>query len=778
MFIYNIRTALRNIFRLKNHTVIGLTGLAIGFACVFVITAWTIQELNYDRFHTHSKCIYMATTEMKTNNGDIITLAETPSALAQGLKNKIPAIEQSFHFTYLYGKREIKSENNSFEETGIAADSKMLEVLNFPLLEGSADYLERPNSILLTEQLAKKLFPNDTPVGKTLEYKNNKTLTVRGVIKNIPENSSLKFSFIVSYQTEMGNNLTWSQFSDATFIKLAPNTDIANTKKIANSIWTENVKYEQYTMSLIPITNLRYGANFGAFNAEHGNSLKLYSFMGIALLILILASLNYANLVSAYSIKSKDEIRIRKINGASFNNILKKFLTESVINSIIVSVAAVILSAFFIRLFQFLLDINISSKYLIISYIAGAVVSLLIVGIISGLYPAIITSSFFPVLKNQNTNSSLYRVKLKNAFILSQFILSITLTITSLIIIRQTNYLKKFDVGYNPQNIIQIYMPPEGAKKFETIRTNLLSNPNIEQVSFSRASIVNLGSFFTTNKWKWEGIKGATSTSITRLDIDYAYLDVFQIPLLEGQNFSVSKTNKGKVIVNEKLANLIGAGNPIGKILRQGENRFEIIGLVKDFHFQNISNSIQPLLFTNSDTQHRMYVKIASNTNEGIDAVKKQFIQFYNQPFDYNYIEDSLNELYINENKISLGIVVFAILSIILSCIGLIGLVTFNNELKMKEIGVRKVCGAKITEIIILLNKEIIKWFAFGFIISCLLSWHLMTQWLENFVFKTPLSWWIFLLGAIVVIIIITITLTRLTLKAAKTNPVDSLKYE
>jgi len=715
---------------------------------------------------------------MKTNNGDIVTLAETPSALAQELKNKIPAIEQSCHFTYLYGKREIKSGNNNFAEIGVAADAKMLEILNFPLLEGNIDYLDHPNSIFLTEKLAQKLFPNETSIEKTVEYQNNQVLTVKGIIKNIPENSSIKFDFIVSYQTEIGNNLTWSEFSDATLIKISPDADIAKTKQMTISIWRDNVKYEQYSINIIPITKFRYDGNFEAFNAEHGNYLKLYLFIGIALLILILASLNYANLMSAYSIKRTGEVSVRKINGASFYNILKAFLVESIINSIIVSVMAILFSTFLIRLFQFILDINISSKYLITSYIAGCVVSLMIVGITSGLYPAIITSSYLPFSKNQSNNSFLKGIKLKNAFILSQFILSITLTITCLVIVRQTNYLNKFDVGYNPQNIVQVYMPPEGANNFETIRNNLLSNPNIRQVSFSRASIVNLGSFFVTDKWKWEGSEGDNSTSIHRLEVDYAYLDVFQIPFLEGQNFSNTEINTEKVIINEKFANLLDEGSPIGKILWQGENKYEIIGVVKDFHFQNLSNNIQPLLFTYSNKQNRMFVKVAYDINEGIDAVKKLYGQFYHQPFNYSLVEDNLKEMYINENKISLGIIVFAILSIVLSCIGLIGMVRFSNEIKMKEIGVRKVYGAKIAEIVVLINKEIIKWFVIGFIISCCLSWYLMTKWLENFASKAPLTWWIFLSGAVLVLLIIVLTLTQLTIKAAKTNPVDSLKYE
>jgi len=262
------------------------------------------------------------------------------------------------------------------------------------------------------------------------------------------------------------------------------------------------------------------------------------------------------------------------------------------------------------------------------------------------------------------------------------------------------------------------------------------------------------------------------------LFVDNNYLDVFKIPLHEGRGFSASKTDKDKVIINEKLAELLGFNDPIGKILSQGENKFEIIGVVKNFHFQNLSNNIQPLLFMYSDTENRMYVKINHNTEQGLDVIKKQFDQFYDQPFSYSFVDDELKELYINENKISLGIIVFTILAIILSCIGLIGLITFNTESKTKEIGVRKVFGAKITGIIILLNKDIIKWFFVGFFASYILSWILMTRWLENFAFRIPLDWWIYILGASIIMIIAALTVSWQTWKAAIKNPVDSLKYE
>lgn len=775
MLLYNLRIALKDISRFTSNSVISITGLAISLACLFVMGAWAIQELQYDRFHKDPELIFMVTTEMSSGNGKSVTIAETPTALASELKNRIPSVEESFNFLYLYGKRVLKIGDSFYEETGVAANPTMLDVFNFPLVSGLSDYLHDPDCIFLTEKLGKKLFPDENPLGKVIVYNNEQPLTVRGILKDIPENSSLKFDFIVPKQIESDNNIAWMPLSTNTIIKIAPKTNIADLKTAASAIWRENIEYEQLNIGLLPITKLRYGADFDVFNAKHGNYLKLYSFIGIALLILILASLNYINLMSAYLIKRTAEVGIRKINGASSKNILNYFLLESVINSIIASVLAIILSAVFIRLFQSMLDATIASKYLVISTISGSIGALIIIGIISGIYPAIITSSFSPLTKLNSDKSLTNRAGLRSALVISQFILSITLTIVSLIIIRQTNYLNNFELGYNSKNIVEIFLPTEGANNFKTIKSNLLSNPNIRQISFARNSPVDVSPFFITDNWKWEGSADETSTSIYILSVDHFYLDIFHIPLLRGRNFSASENDNDKVIINENLSHLLGFSDPIGRVLYRDDETFEIIGVVKDFHFQNLSNSIQPQLFTYSASQNRMFVEIGQNIEQGINAIKDQFDQFYNLPFSYSFIDHQIKGLYAGESKISLGIIVFTILTIILSCIGLIGLITFNLELRVKEIGIRKICGSNIAEVLLLLNRDIMKWFLVGFIISCMLSWYFMTKWLEDFSFKISLEWWIFLSGGFIIFIITALTTTGLTWKAARQNPVESL---
>ena len=779
MLKYNIKTALRNLLRFKSHTLISLIGLIIGLACVFIITAWTIQELQYDRFHNQSESIYMVTTEIKDNKGDVNSFPETPPPLAGELKEKIPDIENSFHFIYLYGGRLIKSENKSFKETGIAADSKLLNVLSFQLKIGNPVSLDEPNTILLTENLAKRLFPNEKPIGKTVLYGKDKVLNVRGIIKNIPENSSLQFSYIISYQIECNNPNEWWQLSDATFIKTRQNTDINETKHVAQDVWRKRIADEQYNLNFIPITDLRYGAKFNFFNAEHGSSQKLFVFICVAGLILILACLNYINLISSYSIKRTGEVKIRKVNGASTRTLLNFFITESVLLSIIAWLIAILFARIFIHFFQSLLDVKISFQYLNFSFLLGFFVSLIVVGIISGFYPAFITSSLIPFkTKNIKNNSFGFHRKFKDAFILSQFILSISLTIVCLVIFRQINYMKGFESGYSRENIIQIDLPSENVKGFQAIENDIMANPNIKDICIAGASPVDLPPIFTTENWKWEGLSEGAHTSIYRLYVDHNYLNVFQIPLIGGRFFSALKIDTGKVVINEKLANLMGFNNPIGQIIRQGESKFEIIGIVKDFHFQHLSNNIHPLMFMYSDTKNKMFIKTNQQSKQVLEQIHSQFAKFSDQLFTFSFIRDKYDDLYKNESKISIAILVFTILTIFLSCIGLIGLITFNTETKTKEIGIRKVSGAKINEIIIMLNKDIMRWFLIGFFLSCIVSWIVMNKWLENFAYRVSIDWWVFILGGFVVLVIATFSVSWQTWKAAVKNPVEALKYE
>lgn len=785
MIRYNFKAALRSILRFKSHTVISLLGLIIGLSCVSVISAWTIQELMYDNFHERSETIYMVMTDLQDKDGNFSSFPETPPPLAGELENQIAGIETGFHFVYLYGGRSIKTDQFSFKETGIAADSKLLDVLNFPLKIGNPMALDEPNSILLTESLAKKLFPNESSLGKILhygvyrEYGVDQELVVSGILEDVPENSSLKFDYIISYQLESDKPDKWWQFSDATFIKLQEGADINDVKPLAEKIWKEHFKGDQYRINFFPIKDLRYKAKFPFFNVEHGNIQKLYTFIFVAALILLLACLNYINLISANASKRANDVAIRKINGANTRTLLGYFLTESMLMALISWCFAALLSRLVLQFFESVLDISIVIHYLNLSFLAGFFITLIVVGIISGLYPAIMLSSFLPKKIGLLSSSNFtFQNKLKGAFVAIQFILSITLTIICLVIIRQTNFMSDFEVGFEHQHTVKIFLHKQQAKDFRGLKNTLTAYPEIHEISFAGTTPINLSTIFTTGSWAWEGLNDEERTSIYRMNVDENYLKVFQIPLKKGDFFIGSESDTNKVVINEMLVAMMDVDDPVGRILKRGKKEYKIIGVVKDFNFQHLSNQIQPLVFVYSQSKNNMFVKTSDQTNKAIKLLQDENKKLGNAPLTYAFVSDKFDEMYQNERDISIGILSFTGLAILLSSIGLVGLLTFNTEMKTREIAVRKVFGAKINQIAYMLNTGLMRWFAIGTLLSFLIAWFAMNKWLEKFAYSISLDWWIFALGALIILIFTIVTVSLQTWKAAIKNPIEALKYE
>lgn len=779
LFWFNLRFAFRQIKRLKSHTTISIFGLVIGLSCVFVIASWTVQELSFDKIHQDYQSLYLVTTDIKGFEGSFNRFPETPPPLSETLQEQIPDVKSATHFIYLYGGRPLKIENQSFKETGIAVDEYFLDVFNFKLLTGDTYAFTDQNAVLLTEDLASKLFPHQEAMGKNIIYKDQYELVVKGILKNIPKNSSLQFDFLVPYQIESDNPDEWWQLSDATFIKTNSGSGIQNIKSTAEKIWRDHITDDQYNINFIPIKDLRYKADFEFFEADHGNLQKLYTFISIAVLILLLSCLNYINLNASYVTKRFNEVMVRRVNGASTRSMIGRFISESVIVSIISWGIAVLLSWSLLPFFQQILGVEIDFRYFYLSFSAGFFFTVLFVGFISGLYPAIISSSVFFYHKNLSSIKSISaQQKFKNAFLISQFVLSISLAIACIVIIRQNNFINQFEVGYQKDNIIEIGLHNENVDVSHTDWKTLTEYPEIESVSFAGASPVNLSPIFTTENWHWEGSGDGTHTSFYRINVDEDYLKVFRIPLVKGRFFNGSENEIRSVVINEKLQKVLDFIDPVGKVIRREDNQYEIIGVVKDFYFQHLSNDIQPLLLIYNTKKNGMFIGTNGDINESLGIVKDYHTKKSNSPLVYHFTSDRYIEMYAPEHKISRGIVAFTLLTIFLSSIGLFGMILFKTEMKTKEIAIRKVHGAKISNITLLLNKGILKWFAIAFLISSLVTWFIMKKWLENYEVRIDLNWWIFILGAFFILVITLLTVSFQTWKAAIKNPVDTLKYE
>jgi putative ABC transport system permease protein len=779
MLLYHLRSAARTILKFKSHTAYSLVGLVIGLACVFIISSWAIQELRYDRFHKQSDQIYMVTTDIKDHTGNITRFPETPGPLAEALEAQIPQIEHGFHFLYLYGGRSIANEAVSFKEEGIAATAEFLDVFNFRLISGTKEELDVPNSIFLSRRLADKIFPDANPVGQELLYKEDQVLVVKGVFKDVPRNSSLQFDFLIPYQIEYGISEEWWQLSDASFIKVAPAADIENVYLLMKKVWREKLSDDQYNIGIIPITDLRYTTDCEFFNAEHGhgNRKKLFMFMGVAMLILILACLNYMNLVSAYALKREHEVWIRKVHGASTGSIANYLIIESVLLSIFAWGLAAVLSLLGLRVFQLLLGVVISPAYLKVTLAFGLVTSIIIVGIAAGFYPAVRAASDVLVKTRESKRPSfMFQHTLRNVFVLSQFVLSIALTISSIIIIRQANFMMEYDTGYEKADIVEFYLPVKDDHVRQALRNTLGSQPGVEGFCFGGASPVSLTLLNTIEKWRWEGLEEGTHASFYHLAVDEEYLNIFQIPLLDGRFFSTMSTNQGRIVINERLAALLGFENPVGQILRRGEEEFEIIGVVRDFNFQHLSSEIRPLAFTYSKTGRRLFVKINAKAEGAIGQLEEQISAFSDDPVVYDFVIDDYDKLYEGEQQMLSAVLIFTILCILLSSLGLIALVSHGTQAKTKEIALRKVFGAETLGMIVSLNRNIIKLYLPGLVLGSLAAWLIMRRWLDDFVYRRGFEGWVFLFGAAIILVVALLSVSLQTWKAANQSPALTLK--
>jgi len=773
MTLYHLKSALRTIFKFRSHTAYSLVGLIIGLACVFIISAWAIQELRFDRFHSQSDQIYMVTTDIKDNAGNVSSFPETPPPLAASLEAQIPQIETGFRFLYLYGGRTIEADARTFKEEGIAASPEFLEVFNFRLISGMAKELDEPNSIFLSQSLADKIFPDGNSLGKEVLYKDNQVLVVKGVFKDVPRNSSLQFNFLIPYEIEYGISEEWWQLSDATFIKISTSADIENIMVLMKEVWRAKITDDQYNIGVIPITDLRYEADFEFFNAEHGHGSrkKLFMFMGVAMLILILACLNYLNLISAYSVKREGEVWIRKVNGASAGNIANYLIIESVLLSIFAWGFATLISMLGLRIFQNLMGIVISPAYFKITIGFGLLIAIIIVGLASGFYPAIRAGSNVLVKASESSLPNfLFQRDLRNAFVLSQFILSIALSISSIVIIRQANFMMEFDTGFEKQGIVEFKLSLKEDQLLDEIKNSLESNPNVEGYSFGGASPVSLTFLNTLEKWVWEGLEEGAHTSFYRLAVDEEYL------LTEGRFFSALGTDQNRIVINEKLAGLLGFENPVGQILRRGEEEYEIIGVVRDFNFQHLSNEIRPLLFTYSMENRRLFVKIKSNTTGTVEQIQAQLSELSDKPASYNFVIDEHDKLYEGEHQILSAVLIFTLICILLSSLGLIGLVTYSTVAKTKEIAIRKVYGVETREMMVTLNLSILKLFLPGMLLGGLAAWLIMREWLKDFVYRMGFEGWVFLLGALIIFIVALLSVSIQTWKAARQSPAVALQ--
>ncbi|QGY44666.1 FtsX-like permease family protein [Maribellus comscasis] len=807
-----IKIAWRQITRNKVYAAINIIGLAIGIACGLVIYKIISYESGFDKYHKNYSNIYRLISQLEPPGEGIIYAESQVHPIGEAIRNDFPGVDAVMTFYAEKGQIAIENSNGTFERyqenTGLAyAEPEIFEIFDFDFLTGNPqNALSNAGSVVITSSLAQKYF-NLTPgnvsnaLGKSLSVNNQKTFTVTAVIADTPQNTDLPFTIIADYKSQSASNpyfndgTDWQEYNSATNCYLLLPGDISpvvfeNRLKAfaAKYIGTDSPVFKKYVLQ--PLSELHSGR---AQNYGHRKvSEKAYYILGlVGLFIILLASINFINLSTAQSSKRFKEIGVRKITGVSKFQLISQFMGETILISYIAAFIGVAIAHFlFIYLDEILgyrlsLDILKSPGSIIF-----LTISALLIGIISGIYPSTIMAGMRPVgnLKNslpvKNSSNS---ISVRRILVIGQFVISLVLITGTLVMQKQIHYFLNADLGFDKEAVLIAPLPDATPSKLDVLRSNLLKYPEIKKISFESTSpmadwsVSNSINYPTLDKDLYMG---------NLKTIDENYLDLYNLKLIAGKNVSERK-NSGEAIVNRKITELLGfvdPNNAIGEIFTYGRaNReFNIVGVVEDFHAQSLQQQLDYVILSNvSFNIKEVAVKINPVTaslagyNNSIQKIKKEWGDIFPEAiFNYNFLDKKIAGFYNSQTNTFKLIRLFAVIALLIASLGLYGLISFIANQKIKEIGIRKVNGANIAEVMAMLNINFIKWIAVAFVISTPVAWYAMNKWLENFAYKTSLSWWIFALAGVLALGIALLTVSWQSWRAATRNPVEALRYE
>ncbi len=769
-----LKVAVRNIWKYKAFSFINITGLAVGFACCIIIALWIKFELGYDSFHKDSVNIYQVLAHGSQKNNP-----STPAPLAKTIRDEFPEVLNTTRFDGLFEVLIKNGKMNYYENNIYAADPAFFKIFNFPLLKGDMDkVLNNVNSIVISESIARKYFLDEESVGKVLTMDNKRDLTVTGVFRDVPDNSTLRFDMIVPFEIkvikmrEFGWELNWDSFAPSTFFKIQEGASPGNLNENIAGLIKKHVEGEDVVLSIL---------HFKDRNLFFSNKEKLiYSYSAIALVILIIACINFMNLSTARSANRAKEIGVRKVTGAHRKNIIVQFLGESVI----LSCTALLLGLIMVYLLLPGFNIITGNSIKMDLYFVLPVLILLacFTGLAAGSYPALFLSAFQPVkVLKGNFKTGAKSSTLRKILVVFQFSLSIFFITGTGVIFDQINYIKNKNIGYNKNNIIRISLKGESRKYYDILKNRLLSDKRIINVTGAMAGMPYFG--WTSGTADWDG-KDPQKEYLTSFNyVDYDFIETLKIKMLVGRSFSRDfPSDVGtNFLVNEEMVKLMGIESGVGARLTYFNKTGRIIGIMKNYHFQPLNRKIksQVLILDPGKSGFMLIRTNGEDINSTIGFIKetwKKTIPFF--PLEHRFLNDVFGGRYTSIERTAGLSKVFAVLAIFIACLGLFGLASFTAEQRSREIGVRKILGASGSGIVLLLSRE----FTGCVLIANLFAWpavfFLMNIWLNNFAYRTEIRLDNFIYSAVISFIISSATISIQALKAARANPVDTLKYE
>lgn len=765
---------------------ITITGLTVGLCVGMLILLWVQDELSYDAFHKKADNIYRLENRVGTGSSTQIWKV-TAAPIGKLAKAELPEVKDAVRVHYNYYFNQFHAGENVFnEENKFFTDPSFFNVFDFGLIRGDKENPFKDDySVVMTASTARRYFGDSDPLGKVITAEDSTRFTVTGVIADFPKNSSLNYdmlfpmSLYAKKQFIEGKNIDtdFNQYDYETYLLLQPGTSISALATRLRNIHLR-MKSDDTDILYLPFL-IKKMHLFNADGTEAGmETVRMFTI--IALLILVIACINYVNLSTARSMLRSREVSLRKIVGAGKLQLFLQFILETALLFILAAALAIMLISILIPAFN-----SISGKQLefdLRNLSIWKVIGVTIAGtlIVSSIYPALLLSSFEPLkaLKGK-VALRINDVFFRKALVVTQFTLSVILIAGTFVISRQLQYIRSRELGYDKEHIFSFYMK-DMAPHYDVVKANLLKSPGVLDVTrSSNDQIVNLGSL--TGNTDYDGKGPGETFMVYPLAIDKDYIPFFKLKIVDGANFTGTSADSSHVILNETAVRNAGIKNPIGKRFRIWKNEATIVGVVKDFHFASMKKAIEPVvLFYNPNNNRRISIKTTgADAAKAIAAAGAEWKRYNpNFPFNYAFLDESFNKLYQTEQRSGTLFNIFAGIAILISCLGLLGLTAYTAQVRTREIGVRKVLGASVPGIVGLLARDFIRLVLIAIVVAVPVAWYAMNKWLQDFAYKTNLDWTIFALSGLLAIVIAMITISFQSVKAALVNPVKSLKQQ
>ncbi|HEY8927970.1 MAG TPA: ABC transporter permease [Mucilaginibacter sp.] len=821
-----IKIAWRNLLRNKISSIINISGLAIGLACVLLIGMYVADELSYDRFFNNANRIYRINLDGKMGN-EQFTVGHTPPPVGLALKNSFPQIE-SYTRIFLPGDKivhyEYKGQKNSLTEKSLlAVDSNFLKFFSYQLVSGdAATCLNGINSVVLTEKAAKKYFGDESPIGKTLvmdEY--SSPFTVTAVLKDLPKQSSLQFDVLQNTASIPGVkrfNWSWVWLQMATYVKFRTDADASqqNIAKLESRLpqlvatqaasafkrigqpWDEfKRKGGKWVLHLQPLTDLHlYSWDIGTRYFDQSDIKNVYIFSAVALFIILLACVNFMNLSTAQSARRAKEVGIRKVLGSLRKQLIRQFITEAMLFSIVAGIFALVIVILVLPAFNQIANKELSLiAFLNLKTAAGVLLLITFTGLLAGSYPAFFLTAFKPIsiLKGGNLFSKTGRSSFitRNALVVFQFTVSTVLIICTVVVYKQLFYNQQKDLGFDKENVLTIANADRAGKNEEALRTELMRLPQVKNatISTSLPTMRSFGDTYIPELSQNDVKSGENNIMLASFIVDDTFVPTLNLKIQSGRGFSKELSDSASVLLNETAVKQIGWKNPVGKFLTYPGNnnqKFKVVGVIKDFNTESLRANITPfaLFYTTSQTYQTgtSYISVRLKPGDygaAIEQIQRKWKEFApTTPFDYTFLDAEFDKLYRSEQVMGKVFTVFTVLSVVVACLGLLGLAIYTAERRMKEISIRKVLGASVQNVVTMLSADFLKLIVIASVLAFPIAGYAMNKWLQGFAFRTPISWWVFGASALVTVVIALMTIGFQSVKAASANPAESLRSE